>query len=122
VSLHRANADGSGEQFVPVPLPAAFNPSVSRDGQWVLLTSGDPGRPFKLSNNVYAFNVTSGGVTKLTGFEDIVRYDNLVLTNDAGGTNVVGDRNARGYSIKSWWGMVNREITGAGPCSRRVRN
>ncbi len=99
VPLFRANADGSGEQFVPVPLPAAFNPAVSRDGEWVLISSGDPGRPFKLSNNVFAYNVANGGVSRITGYEDVVRYGNTFLTNDLGGTNIVGDRSTVGYQI-----------------------
>jgi hypothetical protein len=100
VALHRANADGTGEQWVPAPLPAAFNPTVSRDGQLVLLTSGNPLRPFKLSNDVFVYDVASGGVARVTGYEDIVQYrGGILLTNDAAGTNVIGDRNVVGYSV-----------------------
>lgn len=97
ITLHRANADGTGEELVPVPLPSTFNPTVSRDGRRVLLTSGDPGRPFKLSNNVFAYDLVNGAVTRITQYEDLVQVRGVLLTNDVG--SVVGDQNVSGYSI-----------------------
>lgn len=99
-TLNRANADGTGEQLVPVPLPGTFNPTVSRDGRFVLLTSPNPARPFKISNDVFVYDLATGLAQRATGYEDLVRYsDGILLTNDLAGTNVIGDRNVVGYSV-----------------------
>ncbi|MBL9135077.1 MAG: PD40 domain-containing protein [Verrucomicrobiales bacterium] len=73
ITLRRVNADGTGLRIVPVALPEPAFPVVSRDGRRLLLTSGDPGRPFKLSRNIFSLDLTTGGINKVTGFEDSVR-------------------------------------------------
>ncbi len=73
MSLRRINADGTGFQIVSVNLPEPAFPVASRDGRRVLVTSGDPGRPFKLSRNIFSLDLAAGGITKVTSFEDSVR-------------------------------------------------
>ena len=96
-TLNRANADGSAEQVMPVALPEAYWPSVSRDGSTLLVTSGEPGRPFKISNNVFAIDLASGALAQVTHFEDVVQNGLTLLTNDLG--NVTKDENFSSYSI-----------------------
>jgi hypothetical protein len=84
ITLRRVNPDGTGLQVVPVNLPEPAFPVASRDGRRLLLTSGDPGRPFKLSRNIFSFDPATGGVTKVTSFEDSARSGTgatTVLTN-----------------------------------------
>lgn len=73
ITLRRVSADGTGLRSVPVALPEPAFPVVSRDGRRLLLTSGDPGRPFKISRNVFSLDLISGQLVKVTGFEDSVR-------------------------------------------------
>ena len=73
ITLRRVNPDGSDNQAVLVDLPEPSFPVASRDGAKLLLTSGDPGRPFKISRNVFSLDLRTGGVARVTAFEDIVR-------------------------------------------------
>jgi hypothetical protein len=83
-TLRRVNADGTGDQLVPVPLFSAALPSVSRDGRRLLVTSPDDQRPFMISRNVYVLDLISGDVGKVTAFEDLYRNNQTVLTNNVG--------------------------------------
>lgn len=96
-TLHRANADGSGEELIPTVLPEAYWPAVSRDGRRILVTSGDPARPFRISDNVYALNTINGGIAQVTFFNDLVRTGAGIVTNDLG--QVVGDFRGSSYTI-----------------------
>lgn len=73
MTLRRVAPDGTGLQMVPVNLPEPSFPVASRDGRRLLLTSGDPGRPFKISRNIFSLDLDTGGLTKVTSFEDSVR-------------------------------------------------
>jgi hypothetical protein len=84
MSLRRVNPDGSGNQSVLVALPEPSFPVASRQGGKLLLTSSDPGRPFKLSRNVFNLDLATGGLVKVTGFEDSATTgigSTTVLTN-----------------------------------------
>ncbi|MBI3414164.1 MAG: PD40 domain-containing protein [Verrucomicrobia bacterium] len=97
-TLHRVNADGTDNQALPVNLPAALYPAASRDGLRLLLTSTDPGRPFKISNNVFLQDLPTGLLGRITSFEDVVQFaGGIITTNDLGQTN--GNRNVSGYTI-----------------------
>ena len=72
IALGRVNADGSGIQAVGLNLPSTMNPVVSRDGLRMLVTSPDPGRPFKISPNVYVVDLLTGGVGRATSYQDEV--------------------------------------------------
>ena len=71
--LRRINGDGTADQLLSVALKEAAFPTASRDGQRLLITSTDPDRPFKLSQNVYSLDLVSGQISKVTAFEDFVR-------------------------------------------------
>jgi hypothetical protein len=93
--LRRVNANGSGDQPIPVNLPSALYPTASRSGRFLLVTSPDPGRPFKISNNVFLLDLLTGGGRKLTGYEDTIITSNVILTNDLGN---VGNRVITGFT------------------------
>ncbi|GEM_PF-2054899 len=93
--LRRVNANGTGDQAIPVNLPSALYPTASRSGRFLLVTSPDPGRPFKISNNVFLLDLLTGGGRKLTGYEDTVITSNVILTNDLGD---VGNRVITGFT------------------------
>lgn len=96
--VFRVAADGSGEVQIPRVLPSLLNPTVSRNGRALLVTSPDPARPFKISNDVFLIDLVEGGVLRLTAYEDLVQFTGgILLTNNLG--NVVGDRNVSGYSF-----------------------
>jgi hypothetical protein len=63
-------ADGSVDQSVPIPLLNPAYAASSRDGQWLAVAAGDPARPSKLSTDVYLLRPSTGGITKLSAFED----------------------------------------------------
>lgn len=96
-ALRRVNADGNGDQAVPVDLPSAIYPTVGRDGRRLLLTSPDPGRPYKISNNVFVQDLPTGALGRITGFQDVVTTKGVLLTNDLG--QPAGNRDISGYTI-----------------------
>ena len=97
ITLRRVQPDGTGDQPVLVNLPAALHPAVSRDGRRLLLTSKDPGRPFKLSQNVFILDLPTAAIGRITRFEDVLNTQGVLLTNDLG--QVIGDRINSGYTI-----------------------
>lgn len=84
VLLRRIDGDGTADQGVPVALPSTLNPVVSRDGQRLLVTSGDPGRPFKMSANVYVIDFRTGAITRATTYQDEVVVDGVLFNPDLG--------------------------------------
>jgi hypothetical protein len=97
-ALRRVNADGSGDQGMAVNLPAPVYPTASRDGRRLLLTSQDPGRPFKISNNAFTYDIASATTAFVTHFEDIVMVNGVLLTNNVGDPSVT-NRNISSYTI-----------------------
>ncbi len=70
VLLRRINGDGTADQPVLVNLPATLYPTISRDGRRLLVTSPDPGRPFKISQNVYVLDLLTGAFGRATSYQD----------------------------------------------------
>ena len=95
--LWRVNPDGSGIQSVSLAVPTPLYPTTSPDGRWMLVTSKDPGRPFKLSQNVFLHDLPSGAFGRITSFEDVLTTQGFRLTNDLG--QIVGNRISSGYTI-----------------------
>jgi hypothetical protein len=96
-TLRWVNGDGSGDQPLQVNLPSVLHPTASRDGRQLLLTSKDPGRPFKLSNNVFSLDSATALIRRVTGFEDVLSTQGILLTNDLG--QAIGDRINSGYTL-----------------------
>ncbi|HTH49739.1 MAG TPA: hypothetical protein VMB21_19655 [Candidatus Limnocylindria bacterium] len=69
-ALQRIDGDGTGDQTITLNLPSSLYPTVSRNGRVLMVTSPDPGRPFKLSQNVYAIDLATGNFGRATGYSD----------------------------------------------------
>jgi hypothetical protein len=67
---------------VPVNLPSPIYPTISRSGRFLLMTSTDPGRPFKISNNVYIGDLLTGALFRTTTYEDEYVSGGVRFTND----------------------------------------
>lgn len=74
-------ADGSNDLAVPIALPFAAHPTVSRDGRHLLVTSSDPVLTQMLSYNVYSVDLTMGNITKITHYVDTLSDGNVTFTN-----------------------------------------
>ena len=96
-ALRRVNADGSGDQAIPLQVPQGLYPSVSADGQRLLVTSTDPGRPFKISNNVFIQDLRTGAAGRITSYEDVLTSGTKQFTNDLG--QVTNNLISAGYTI-----------------------
>ena len=82
VTLRRINGDGTGDQAVPIALPAPAIPTVSRDGRRLLVTSSDPGRPYKNSRNVYLQELpVAAPPRRITSYEDVSTIGGVIRTN-----------------------------------------
>lgn len=73
-------ADGSNDLAVPIALPFAAHPTVSRDGRHLLVTSSDPVLPM-LSYNVHSVDLATGDATKITHYVDTLSDGNITFTN-----------------------------------------
>ncbi len=71
-ALKRIDGDGTADQTVALNLPSSLYPTVSRNGRVLLVTSPDPGRPFKISQNVYAIDLATGFTGRATSYSDEV--------------------------------------------------
>ncbi len=69
-TLREMAANGTGDRAVAVALPEPGLPVWSRDGRTLALSSTEPGRPNKVSRDVYLMDGTTGAVRKLSQFED----------------------------------------------------
>ena len=81
-TVRRVGGDGTGDQAVAVNLPSPFYPTISRNGRFLLMTSTDPGRPFKISNNVYIGDLFTGALGRATSYEDEYVSGGIRFTND----------------------------------------
>jgi hypothetical protein len=100
--LRRVNSDGTGDQPIPINLPSALNPVVSRNGRILLVTSPDPGRSFKVSMNVYAIDLATGFFGHATSYEDEYVSGGLRFQNDLEQLFGNNTRRFRHLAIRSW--------------------
>jgi hypothetical protein len=91
------NADGSGDQPIAVNLPSTLNPTISRDGRRLLVTSPDPNRPFKMSQNVYVLDLVNGLVGRATSYEDEVVQNGVRFQTDI--QQLFGNNTISSYKI-----------------------
>src|SRR5258708_26074967 len=84
VLLRRINGDGTGDQPVFVNLPSTLYPTISRDGRRMLVTSPDPGRPFKISQNVYVMDLLTGALGRATSYQDEFVLGGVRFNDDLG--------------------------------------
>lgn len=98
-------ADGDGGNATPVLANSAFdyNPSLSRDGQWVIFTSERGGSP-----DIYRVRVDGTGLEQLT--DDLVYDDYGVLSPDGMQLAFVS---SRGNGNANVWllDLASRELT-----------
>jgi len=96
-TLRRVGGDGTGDQALPVNLPSPIYPTISRDGRFLLVTSPDPGRPFKISNNVFIADLFTGALGRTTSYEDEVVLDGALFARDL--LELAGKPNVSSYKV-----------------------
>ena len=96
-TIRRVGGDGTGDQAVAVNLPAPVYPTLSRNGRFLLMTSTDPGRPFKISNNVYIADLLTGSLLRTTTYNDEFQIANISQQGDLG--QLFGQQNIQKYSV-----------------------
>jgi hypothetical protein len=69
-SLARVNADGTGDTLINTGLTTPTFPAWSKDGLELALTSVNPQRPSKISQDVFAFFPANGAVQLIVPFSD----------------------------------------------------
>jgi hypothetical protein len=92
--LSRVNADGSGDQAINTGLPVTTFPAWSRDGSLLALTSVNPQRPSKISQDVFVYNPVNGTSQLIVPFEDSVTVEPVF----SGGIKV-GEQNRFSYVV-----------------------
>src|SRR5690349_2566810 len=93
LQLARINADGSGDQAVNTGLPVTSFPAWSKDGQLLAVTSTDPQRPSKISQNVVTLD-SGGNFRVAVPFEDFTTVEPII-----DGGVVLGTRNKFSYTV-----------------------
>jgi len=96
-TIRRVGGDGTGDQAFAVNLPAPIYPTISRNGRFLLMTSTDPGRPFKISNNVYIEDLLTGALGRATSYEDEYVLGGVRFTNDI--SQLFGNNTISSYKI-----------------------
>jgi hypothetical protein len=96
-TIRRVGGDGTGDQAFAVNLPAPIYPTISRNGRFLLMTSTDPGRPFKISNNVYIEDLMTGALFRTTSYADEYVSGGVRFTNDL--AQLYGDQTITRYSV-----------------------
>jgi hypothetical protein len=81
-TIRRVGGDGTGDEAFAVNLPSPIYPTISRNGRFLLMTSTDPGRPFKISNNVYIADLLTGAFGRATSYEDEVETGGVRFKTD----------------------------------------
>jgi hypothetical protein len=74
-------ADGSNDHPVPIALPFAAHPTVSRDGRHLLVTTADPVLTPMLSQNVFSVDLATGAGTRITHYVDTLSDGITTFTN-----------------------------------------
>ncbi|HEY3662414.1 MAG TPA: hypothetical protein VGL24_04610, partial [Chthoniobacterales bacterium] len=70
--LRRMNADGSGDLQFGLPFTTFDFPIFSRDGTQLAVSALDPALPIERSQNVFSLSTTTGAVSELTFYGDLV--------------------------------------------------
>ncbi len=94
LQLARINQDGSADQIVNAGLPVPSFPSWTKDGTVLALTSSNPQRPSKISQDVYAYSPATGTSRLVVPFEDMVTVEPVF----SGGVKI-GERNKFTYVV-----------------------
>ena len=71
--LGQINPDGTGDRAIATGLPLPFDPAWSRDGRFLTLTSVNPQRPNKVSQDVFIFDLIASTSRLALLFEDEVK-------------------------------------------------
>ena len=86
LSLAQINPDGTAEQVLNTGLPQPFGPAWSRDGRLLALTSVNPQRPNKVSQDIFLYGPATGTSRLALLFEDEVTlppfFENGALVTD----------------------------------------
>jgi len=70
-TVRAIRADGTNDRPIPIALPFAAHPTVSRDGRHLLVTSADPILFNQMiSQNVYRVDLATGATTPISHFVD----------------------------------------------------
>lgn len=96
-TIRRVDGDGTGDQALAVNLPSPIYPTISRNGRFLLMTSTDPGRPFKISNNVYIGDLLTGALGRATSYQDEYVQGGIRFTNDL--SQLFGSTTVSSYKV-----------------------
>ena len=80
-TVRAIRADGSNEGPVPIALPSAAHPTVSRDGRYLLVTAVDPVLTVMISQNVFSVDLATGAATQITHYVDTLSDGITTFTN-----------------------------------------
>ncbi|WP_367872925.1 hypothetical protein [Luteolibacter sp. Populi] len=80
-TVRAISVDGTNGREISLPVPSPALPVVSRDGRWLLVSSGGPLASVMLSQNVFRTDLVTGVTTQATRFMDtysdgITTYEN----------------------------------------------
>lgn len=92
--LARIGADGAGDQLIQTGLPAPSFPAWSSDGSLLALTSPNPQRPSKISQDIFAYSPTTGTTRLIVPFEDQTTVEPVFSDGIK-----IGERNKFSYVI-----------------------
>jgi hypothetical protein len=76
--LARVNADGTADTAINTGLTTPIFPAWSKDGSVLALTSVNPQRPAKISQDVFSYFPATGAVQLIVPFEDSVTVEQPV--------------------------------------------
>ncbi len=72
LQMRRVNADGTGQLPIGLPFSTVSLPVFSRDGKQLAVTASDPALPNERSQNIFSLSLTTGAVSELTFYGDLV--------------------------------------------------
>ncbi len=74
------NSDGTGDLQIGLPFTTFAFPIFSRDGTQLAVSALDPALPIQRSQNVFSLSTTTGAVSELTFYGDLVS-DGVIIYN-----------------------------------------
>ncbi|MCW1915652.1 hypothetical protein OJ996_18850 [Luteolibacter sp. GHJ8] len=84
MNVRAIGVDGSNARTISLPVPSPALPVVSRDGRWLLTSSGGPLAHVMLSQNVFRTDLTNGATTQVTRFMDTYSDGITIYENPQG--------------------------------------